>query len=154
LDSGDCPGLDPGFTGMTVKKSLLRVVTLAKAKRRQQMERNAVPKKWILGVDNGLNLLRELEKEITKTSLLRDLPVAIHSNSPTSLEISNGFKRSQNGKKTQVYFFEGGFGEPSFPLEYLLTKPLSPWWSRLSENIRFSFPKVGRPPEWRSPLTS
>ena len=181
---------------MTVKKSLLRVVTLAKAKRRQQMERNAVPKKWILGVDNGLNLLREMEKKIDKTSLeccldrantyreakelivcwtydlvvldptmncglklmgiaiLRNLPVAILSNSPTSLEVWNGFRKSQNGKKPQVYFLEGGFGDPSFSLEHLLTKPLSPWWSRLSENIRFNFPIVGRPPEWRSPLTS
>jgi hypothetical protein len=160
------------------------------------MKRNGLPKKWILGVNNDLNLLRELEKEITKTSLeccldrantyreaeelivcytydlvvldptmtrglqlmgiaiLRNLPVAIHSNSPTSLEISNGFKRSQNGRKPQVYFIEGGFGEPSFPLEHLLTKPLSHWWSRLSENIRFNFPVVGRPPEWRSPLAS
>ena len=33
------------------------------------MKRNGLPKKWILGVDNGLNLLRELEKEIEKTSL-------------------------------------------------------------------------------------
>ena len=159
------------------------------------MKRNGLPKKWILGVNNGLNLLRELEKEIDKTSLeccldrantyreakelivcwtydlvvldptmncglklmgiarLRNLPVAILSDSPTSLEVWNGFRRSQNGEKPQVYFLEGGCGDPSFSLEHLLTKPLSPWWSRLSENIRFNFPIVGRPPEWGSPLT-
>ena len=33
------------------------------------MKRNGLLKKWIFGVDNGLNLSRELEKEIEKTSL-------------------------------------------------------------------------------------
>ena len=144
------------------------------------MKRNGLPKKWILGVDNGLNLLRELEKEIEKTSLeccldkantykeaatlivcwtydlvvldpvttcgpklagiamLRNLPVAILSDSPTSLEVWNGFRRSQNGKKPQVFFLKGGFGDPSLSLEHILTKPPSPWWSRLYENARFN----------------
>ena len=145
------------------------------------MRGNGLPKKWILGVNNGLNLLRELEKEIEKTSLecrldkantyeeaatlivcwtydlvvldpvmtcglklvgiaiLRNLPVAMLSDSPTSLEAWNGFRGSQNGGKPQVYFLKGGFGDPSFSLEHLLTKPLSPWRSRLYENMRFNF---------------
>ena len=120
------------------------------------MKRNGLPKKWILGVNNGLNLLRDLEKEIEKTSLeccldrantyerakelmvcwtydlvvldpimtfglklmgiamLRNLPVAILSDSPASLEVLNGFQGSRTGKKPQVYFLEGGFGGPSF----------------------------------------
>ena len=145
------------------------------------MERNGLPKKWILGVDNGLNLLRKLEKEIEKTSLeccldkantyeeaatlivcwtydlvvldpvttcglklvgmamLRNLPVAMLSDSPTSLEVWNGFRRSQNGGKPQVYFLKGELGDPSCSLEHILTKPLSPWRSRLYENMRFNF---------------
>jgi hypothetical protein len=145
------------------------------------MERNDLPKKWILGVDNGLNLLRKLEKEIEKTSLecrldkansyeeaatlivcwtydlvvldpvttcgpklvgiamLRNLPVAMLSDSPISLESWNGFRGSQNGKKPQVFFLKGEFGDPSCSLERILTKPLSPWWSRLYENMRFNF---------------
>ena len=37
------------------------------------MKRNGLPKKWILGVNNGLNLLRELEKAIDE-NFLRMLP--------------------------------------------------------------------------------
>ena len=145
------------------------------------MIRNGLPKKWILAVNNGLNLLTELEKAIEKTSLeccldkantyeeaatlivcwtydlvvldpvmtcglklvgiaiLRNLPVAMLSDSPTSLQVWNGFKRSQNRGKPQVFFLKGGFGDPSFSLEHLLTKPLSPWRSRLYENMRFNF---------------
>ena len=122
------------------------------------MKRNGLPKKWILGVNNGLNLLRELEKEIDKTSLeccldkantykeaatlivcwtydlvvldpvttcglklagiamLRNLPVAMLSDSPTSLEAWNGFRWSQNGKKPQIFLLKGGLGDPSFSL--------------------------------------
>jgi len=140
-----------------------------------------LPKKWILAVNNGLNLLTELEKAIEKTSLeccldkantykeaaalivcwtydlvvldpvatgglklmgiamLRNLPVAMLSDSPISLEAWNGFRGSQNGGKPQVYFLKGGFGDPSFSLEHLLKKPPSPWWSRLYENMRFNF---------------
>jgi hypothetical protein len=142
---------------------------------------NSLPKKWILAVNNGLNLLTELEKAIEKTSLeccldkaytykeaatlivcwtydlvvldsvatgglrlmgiaiLRNLPVAMLSDSPTSLEAWNGFRGSQNGGKPQVHFLKGEFGNPSFSLEHILTKPLSPWWSRLYENMRFNF---------------
>lgn len=145
------------------------------------MRGNGLPKKWILGVDNGLNLLRELEKEIKRTSLeccldkannykeaatlivcwtydlvvldpvttcgpklvgiamLRNLPVAMLSDSPTSLEVWNGFRRSQNGKKPKVYFLKDGSGDPSLSLEHILTKPLSPWRSRLYENMQFNF---------------
>jgi len=150
---------------------------------------NRLPKKWILAVNNGLNLLTELEKAIEKTSLeccldkantykeaatlivcwtydlvvldpvatgglrlmgiaiLRNLPVAILSDCPTSLEVWNGFRRSRNEKKPQVYFLEGGFGDHSFSLEHLLTKPLSPWWSRLYENMRFNFSIGGMTPD-------
>ena len=118
------------------------------------------------GVNNGLNLLTELEKAIEKTSLeccldkantykeaatlivcwtydlvvldsvttgglqlmgiaiLRNLPVAILSDSPTSLEAWNGFRGDQNGKKQQVFFLKGGSWDPSFSLEHILTKPL------------------------------
>jgi len=72
-------------------------------------------------------------------AILRNLPVAILSDSPTSLEAWNGFRGSQNGKKPRVSFLKGGFGDPSFSLEHLLKKPLSPWWSRIYENARFNF---------------